>query len=82
MNWTRSPEQDFTKDNRGWDKGKARKWGNKTRGRIRSIHQQLKDDPYQFYTGATAVDTRWRELYSEPPPPLRTIGRIMAEEGL
>lgn len=82
MNWTRSPEQDFTMDDRGWDKGKARKWGKKTRERIRSIHKQLKNDPYQFYTGATAVDTRWRELYLEPPPPLRTIGRIMAQEGL
>jgi len=25
-NWTQTPDQDFTRDNRGWEKGKGRKW--------------------------------------------------------
>jgi len=25
-NWTQTPDQDFTRDNRGWEKDKGRKW--------------------------------------------------------
>lgn len=82
MSWTKSPNQDFTKDNRGWPKGKRRKWSKKTEKRIRVIHQDLEQDSYQFYTGATAIDQEWRKRYSETPPPLRTIGKIMADTGL
>lgn len=80
MSWTRSPTQDFTKDNRGWPKGKRRKWNKEDEERIRTIHKQLKNDPYQFYIGATAIEQEWRRKHSEiSPPPLRTIGRIMAD---
>ncbi|MBN2880905.1 hypothetical protein JXM83_02525 [Candidatus Woesearchaeota archaeon] len=80
MSWTKLPTQDFTKDNRGWLKGKRRKWGKKDEKKIRIIHEQLKKDPYQFYIGATAIEQEWRIKYLEiPPPPLRTIGRIMAD---
>jgi hypothetical protein len=82
MNWTKSPNQDFSKDNRGWPKGKRRKWSKKTEKRIKAVHQELEQDSYQFYTGATAIDQEWRKRYSETPPPLRTIGKIMADLGL
>lgn len=82
MNWTKSPNQDFSKDNRGWPKGRRRKWSKRTEERIKSIHRDLEQDSYQFYTGATAIDQEWRKRYSEIPPPLRTIGKIMADLGL
>lgn len=80
MSWTKSPIQDFTKDNRGWPKRKRRKWNKKEEENIRTIHRQLKDNPYQFYIGATAIGQEWRKKYPDiSPPPLRTIGRIMAD---
>lgn len=80
MNWTKSPTQDFTKDNRGWPKGKRRRWSEEDEKRVRTIHQQLKENPYQFYIGATAIEQEWRRKYPDIAPlPLRTIGRIMAD---
>lgn len=80
MNWTKSPTQDFTKDERGWPKGKLRKWTKEDEKRILTIHKQLKNDPYQFYIGATAIEQEWRKEYPDISPlPLRTIGRIMAD---
>lgn len=80
MSWTKSPTQDFTKDDRGWPEGKRRKWTKEDEEKVRTIHQQLKEDPYQFYIGATAVEQGWRKKYPHAPlPPLRTIGRIMAD---
>lgn len=82
MRWTKSPNQDFAKDNRGWPKGKGRKWAKTTEKRIREIHKQLNEDSLQFYTGATAIDQKWREQYPDTSPPLRTIGKIMSNLGL
>ena len=82
MSWTKSPNQDFSKDNRGWKKGKQRKWSKETEKRIQDIYRTLEQNPCQFYTGATAIDQGWRKRHSEAPPPLRTIGRILAESGL
>ena len=83
MNWTKSPKQDLTVDNRGWSKGKRRKWTKADEKRIEQIHQGLEKDKLEFYTGATAIDQRWREKYpSISPPPLITIGRIMKDLGL
>lgn len=82
MKWTKSPNQNFSKDNRGWPTGKRRKWNKNIGRRIKIIHQRLEKDAYQFYTGATAIDQEWRKKYSDAPPPLRTIGKIMADLGL
>lgn len=83
INWTKSPNQDFTKDNRGWKRGKRRKWPKTTEKRIKDIYQFLNKDPYQFYTGATAIEQEWRRKYPEiSPPPLRTIGQILKDLGL
>lgn len=82
MKWTKSPNQNFSKDGRGWPTGKRRKWNKNTERRIKAIHQELEQDIYQFYTGATAIDQEWRKRHSDVPPPLRTIGRIMADLGI
>ena len=80
MSWTKSPTQDFTRDDRGWPKGKRRKWTKEDEKKVRAIHQQLKEDANQFYIGATAVEQEWRKKYPHTSPaPLRTIGRIMAD---
>lgn len=82
MNWTQSSNQDFTQDNRGWQKGRRRKWTKTDEKRIKIIYKELDNDPFQFYTGATAIDQKWREKYPSGPPPLRTIGRVLADLGL
>jgi len=83
IRWTKSPNQDFTEDARGWPKGKRRKWNKSIEKKIKSIHQFLKNDPHQFYLGATAIEQEWRKRYSNPPPlPLRTIGQILSELNL
>jgi len=80
--WTRAPEQDLTADERGWPPGRQRVWDGTTTKRIKQIHRYLSDDPHQFFTGATAIAQEWRDRYQTPAPPLRTIGRLLAELGL
>jgi len=81
--WTKSPNQDFSQDNRGWPKGKRRKWNPETEQRIKEIYEQLESDPHQFYTGATAIAQEWQRKYPQIPcPPIVTIGRILADLGL
>lgn len=83
IRWTQSPNQDFTKDNRGWPKGNRKKWNKVTEKRIKEIHQFLENNPHQFYTGATAIEQEWRKRYPKSPaPPLRTIGQILKDLGL
>ena len=60
IKWTETPDQDFTEDKRGWPKSKRKKWNKQTERRIREIHGYLKSDPYEFYTGATAIVQEWR----------------------
>lgn len=83
IRWTHSPEQDFSQDRRGWPKGRRRKWDKMIEKRIKEIHNYLKDDPKEFYAGATAIVQQWIRKYpTETIPPLRTIGRILKELGL
>ena len=81
--WTSSAEQDLSSDGRGWPKGQHRSWDKTTIERIKEIHQFQLHDPQQFFCGATAISQEWRRRYpQEVAPPLRTIGRILAELGL
>lgn len=80
--WTNAAEQDLSADKRGWPQGRHRVWDVTTVKRIKQIHRFLVDDPHQFFTGATAIAQEWRRRYATPAPPLRTIGRILAELGL
>jgi len=83
IKWTQSSKQDFTEDNRGWQKGKRRKWTKETEKRIKRIYNSIEKDPCRFYLGATAIDQEWRRKYPKiPPPPLRTIGQILADANL
>lgn len=83
IQWTQSPDQDFTKDNRGWPKGNRRRWNKVTEKRVKEIHQFLENDSHQFYSGATAIEQEWRKRYlNVSPPPLRTIGQILSDLGL
>lgn len=77
--WTQSSNQDFNEDARGWEKGRRRKWSKKIEEKIEKIYNDLKNNPAQFYLGATAIDLEWRRKYSVAPPPLRTIGQIMQD---
>jgi hypothetical protein len=81
--WTQSPGQDSIKDNRGWKKGKGRRWDKSTEERIKEIREYLDSDSDFFYKGATAIDLEWRRRYpGSTPPPLRTIGQIITDLGL
>jgi transposase len=83
IRWTRSKEQDFDQDNRGWKKGRGRRWSAESRKRIVEIHRFLKSSPEQFYCGATAIAQQWKERYpSDAFPPLRTIGQMLSDLGL
>jgi transposase len=81
--WTSAPEQDLTADARGWPKDRRRHWDQTTIERIKEIHQFQQNDPRQFFCGATAITQEWRRRYPQAAaPPLRTIGRVLAELGL
>lgn len=81
--WTKSENQDFTKDKRGWQKGQRRKWNKIAEKRIKKIHQDLESNPREFYDGATAITDIWQRKYPNiSPPPLITIGRILSDLGL
>jgi len=83
IRWTRSMEQDPGLDHRGWSRGQRRRWSAQTERRIKELHTALQNDPQEFFSGATAIQHRWRLKYpSEKPPPLRTIGQIMKDLGL
>lgn len=83
VRWTQSPDQDLEADGRGWPKGQSRRWQAGVSERIARLHAELVADPREFFTGASAIQQRYRQRYpGEPLPPLRTIGRMLAERGL
>ena len=83
IKWTRTPEQDFLRDDRGWKMGQGRKWDEADRWRIQIIHESLRTDPLQFYWGASAVEQEWRKRFPDVvAPPVRTIGYILSTLGL
>ncbi|HID43139.1 MAG TPA: hypothetical protein EYP30_05070 [Archaeoglobaceae archaeon] len=83
ITWTKSANQDFQKDNRGWPKGKRRKWLKETERKIKIVYNSLKNDPARFYLGATAIaDELQRRYPKDLLPPLITIGRILSDLGL
>lgn len=82
VKWTQSPPQDMTEDHRGREAGQRRKWTKETETRIRDIYQYLSKSDDEYFTGPTAVNQVWIRRFEDPPPPLRTIGRIMKDLGL
>lgn len=78
--WTEAEVMDFTTDLRGWPKDKRRKWDKTTERRIEKIHRELKENPLEYFYGASAVQKEWiRQYGQEGVPALRTIGQIMKE---
>lgn len=83
IKWTKDPNQNFIEDNRGWKKGKRKKWDKVIENKIENIYRDLENNPLKFYVGATAIENEWRKKYpSLIPPPLITIGRILLDLGL
>jgi transposase len=83
IRWSQSMDQDVTIDDRGWPKGRRRRWSEQTERRIASLHTELKHGSDAFYWGPTAIAQKWLRHYpTEPPPPLRTIGQILKDLGL
>ena len=83
IRWSQSMDQDVTIDDRGWPKGRRRRWSEQTEHRIVSLHRELKHGSESFYWGPTAIAQKWLRNYpAEPPPPLRTIGQILKDLGL
>lgn len=83
VRWTQSPDQDCLADARGWPRGQQRASSEQTRERVLELHRMIESDPQQFYTGATAIAQRWRQVYGPAEvPSLRTIGRVQAALGL
>ena len=68
------------RDARGWPKGRARQWDARVVRRLAQLHAKLTADPQEFFTGATAIQQHYGRRYpTQPVPPLRTIGRILAD---
>jgi transposase len=80
MSWTKSADQDCTEDNRGWPKGRRRRWSAQTEQRIAQLRAYLEEDPKEFFWGATAIAQEGHRRYpSESVPPLRAIGQILRD---
>lgn len=83
IKWTQSPDQDFTKDMRGWPKDKTRKHSQLEIQRIKEVHHELTEDKEAFFAGASAIIQKWQEKYPhEKSPDPRFIGRILKDAGL
>lgn len=81
--WTQDTVRTVEHDGRGWPKGTGRRWSAETLTRVVAIAQELRADPTEFFAGATAVQQTFRARYPEEPvPPLRTVGRTLAQAGL
>lgn len=83
IDWTQSPTQDFEADERGWTKGRRRKWNAMLEERIKTIREEFEADPDQFYIGPTAIQVEYHRRYpAEELPPVRTIGQVLSDLGL
>src|SRR5688500_7917210 len=78
IKWTSNPLQDLEADQRGWQKGKGRKYLQQDVKKVVNLHKQLTQDKHNYFHGASAVLQQWRRKHSDvPAPSLRTIGRIL-----
>lgn len=83
MNWTKSPNQDFSKDRRGWPKGKGRKYNSVDQKRIKKIYEEIKSESQEFFCNASMILQRYCQQYPGAKNiSLRFIGTIMNELGL
>jgi len=81
MAWTKSENRDFTKDRRGWQKGKPRQYTEADEYRVLEIREELERDKI-FFTGASAILQVYKEKYPDiKSPSLRFIGRVLSKHG-
>lgn len=79
LRWTQAAVQDCSVDGRGWRKGVMRSHSSETLERISLIHHELSSNPEDFFTGASAIAREWSLRFTDPPPPVRTIGIMLKE---
>lgn len=83
MAWTKSPDQDISRDGRGWPKNKLRRYSQREEERILEIYQQLANDPEEYFTGASAILQHYLRRYPDAPAlSLRFIGRTLKKHNL
>lgn len=81
--WTEAPDQDFTRDTRGWKQGITRKHPSGIRARVVNIRSALVRDPDEYYIDALAVQQNYETRYpNDPPPSIGYIKDILRTEGL
>ena len=60
--WIQEEDMDFEKNDRGWPKGKLRKWDRKTIEKIERIQKELERTSYCI--GSTAIEYGMEEKIS------------------
>lgn len=76
-------DQDLSLDARGWTKGKSRSYSRGDELRILRIHHELDTDPFEHFSGASAILQRYQKLHPKAKSvSLRFIGRTLAKYGL
>lgn len=81
--WTKSLDQNFTSDKRGWLKGKSRHHPDDVKKRIITIRQELENNSNEFYIGDVAIQQQYEEQYhNDPIPGLDYINDILRNAGL
>jgi hypothetical protein len=82
MAWTKSENQNLTKDERGWEKGNPRKYTEADENIVLKIHKELESYNDGFFTGASAILQVYRKEYPGiKSPSLRYIGRVLSKHG-
>lgn len=83
MAWTKSPDQNFHIDRRGWPKNKLRRYTSRDESRVIEIFNHLNCQDGAYFTGATAILQEYLRLFpQEQELSLRFIGRTLAKYGL
>lgn len=83
MRWTTASEIDILSDGRGWRKGTRRRYTREDEDAILRLHKELAADQTAYFSGASAIERRYREQYpNRSCPSLLFIGRTLASHGL
>lgn len=81
--WTKSENQDFTEDHRGWITGKSRKHPDDIKDRVIRIRAFLEESKDEYYSGDLAIQQHYAKAYpNDPLPGLDYINDIIRWAGL
>lgn len=67
--WTKSSDQDFNQDKRGWIKGRGRKYTEEDKQIIQRLREELKNNPNEFFYGDKAILQLFQEKFLEKKEP-------------